>query len=54
MSEISFLAIFGGEEVYLYFQKTKKITQYLSYHTMTKLKSSTMKAATATKKKSGK
>ncbi len=54
MSEKSFLAIFGGEELYLYFQKNKKITQYLLYHTMTKLTSLTMKASTAAKKKSGK
>jgi hypothetical protein len=49
-----FLAFFGGEELLLYIQKTKKITQHLSYDTMTKLTSLTMKAAAATKKKSGK
>jgi hypothetical protein len=53
MSEKSFLAIFGSEEWYLYFQKTKKITQYLSYHTMTKSTLLTMKAAAAAKKKIG-
>ena len=45
---------FGGEELSLYFQITNKITQHLSYDTMTKLTSSNMKVATAAKKKSGK
>ncbi len=50
----SILAFFGGEELSLYFQKTKKITHHLSYDTMAKLTSLTMKAAAVAKKKSGK
>jgi hypothetical protein len=50
----SFLAFFGGEELSLYFQKTKKMTHHLSYDTMTKSTSSTMKAAATIKKKSDK
>ncbi len=41
----------GGVSLFL---KTKKITQSLSYHTMAKLTSLSMKAAAAAKKKSGK
>ncbi len=49
----SFYAFFGGAELSLYFQKTKTITQHLSYDNMTKLTLSTIKVAAAAKKRTG-